>query len=592
MNEVKPPRLAVKFLLLFLKPSLAEEVLGDLDEKFYWTLIIQGARTKAKWIYWFQVIHYLRPFAFKFLRSNSIFVTMIRHNFLISYRILLKNKMFSSINIGGLAFGMSLAILIGLWIYDELSFNQNHKHYDRIVQVLRKDMDDGLIEVNSSMVSKLGVYLDETYPTLFDNVSMTFYRNQEQFLKVGERSVERFGYFFSKDVNELLQLDFVAGSTFDESEKYVILLSQSLAKTLFVDENPVGKSLSINNSVDLFVSGVYKDLPQNSTFQDMEYIIPIELIYNEENPATWDNYNTKIYALLKEGVNITEAEEVIKDALSINISEEPGVADLLLIGMKDWHLNSNYQDGVLVTSSRMQIIRIYGLIGVFVLFLAFINFINLNTARCNTRMKEIGIRKSIGSYRKQLIQQFLSEAFLYAIASFILALVVVVIFLDAFNQLSGKEMAMPWQSAYFWISIVAFVFISAFVAGAYPAFFLSSFNPVKALKGGIKQGTLSTRFRQVLVLFQFTISIALIIGTITVYNQLAYAKSRPVGYNQSDLITMRGRSEQWDENYDLLREELKKTGSVIEMASANYPLNNDLGNNNGFTKATTSEPYN
>ena len=590
MKHPLPPKFAEKFLLLFLKQELAEEVLGDLDEKFFSTLKKKSLR-KAKLNYWYQVFNYLRPFAFKYFRSNSTFITMFRHNFLVSYRILLKNKMYSAINIGGLAIGMSLFILITLWIQDELSFNQNHPHYERVVQVLRVEEEHGNVYVNSSQVSRLGVYLGETFPTIFENVATTFFRNQEQFLKVKERSVERLGYFFSKEVSEILSLEFIAGESFSEGPLDEILLSSSLAETLFPDENPIGQSVRINNSRDLLVSGVYRELPKNSTFYEMEYIIPIELIYNDENLPTWSNQNTKIYALLKEGVHIEHASELIKNALADNTSTDDSVTALFLHPMRDWHLNSTFEDGVQVASSQTQVIKIYGAIGLFVLLLAFINFINLNTARCANRMKEIGIRKSIGSYRTQLIQQFLSESFLYALASLFISLVIIILSLDWFNEIAGKDMVMPWTAPIFWGLIIVFMLLTTIFSGAYPALFLSSFDPIVALNGNSKQGTLSTRFRQILVVFQFTISIVLIIGTLTVYNQLSFAKARPVGYDQSDLITMRGRSEEWDEKYDVLRDELKKTGYVVEMASANYPLTNDLGNNDGFRDPKTNEEY-
>ncbi|MEM8938434.1 MAG: ABC transporter permease [Bacteroidota bacterium] len=585
-----PPKSAERLLLFFLKEDLVEEVLGDLDEKFF-DLLQKKSLKKAKLNYWYQVINYLRPFAFKYFRLNSILGTMIKHNFLISYRMLLKNKMFSTINIGGLAIGMTVAILIALWIRDERSFNKNHEHYDRIVQVLRKDRFDGQTYVNSSMVSKLGIYLEETYPTVFENVATTFYRNQQQFLKVGDRSLERLGYFFSRDAAHLLSLEMVAGRRFNDMQPDAILLSRSLAQTLFVGENPVGKNVRFNNSRDLIVSGVYEDLPKNSTFSEMEFIVPIELVYNEDNPATWYNQNTKVYALLNEGVRIMEANNIIKDALSDNIPNEQRITDLLLLPMKDWHLNSTFDDGVRVTSNRVQFIRIYAAIGVFVLILAFINFINLNTARYNNRVKEIGIRKSIGSFRSQLILQFLSESALYSFTSFLISLTISAGCLDWFNELSGKDISMPWTHPIFWAVALIFILFSTIVAGAYPAIFLSSFNPIVALKGSIKQGVLSARFRQGLVVFQFTISIALIIGTITVYNQLQHAKSRPVGYDQSNLITLRGKSEAFFENYDVLRDELKKSGAVVEVASANYPLTNDLGNNDGFALQKTNEVY-
>ena len=590
MKQQQPPKLAERFLLFFLKEELVEEVLGDLDEKFFRTLE-RKSLTKARRNYWYQVFNYLRPFAFKYIRSNSIFITMIKSNFKISYRILVKNKMYSAINIGGLAIGMSLFILIALWIQDELSFNQNHQHYDRVVQVMRVDDEYGKVYVNSSQVSRLGVYLGETYPTIFEHVATTFYRNQEQFLRVGDRSVERLGYFFSKDISEVLSLDFVAGKSFSSDPLDEILLSNSLAKTLFPDGSPIGEPVRINNSRDLLVSGVYEDLPKNSTFYEMEYIVPMELVYNKENPATWSNQNTRIYGLLREGIQLEQANEIIKNALADNMADDDRETTIFLHPMKDWHLNSTFEDGVQVTGSEIQEIKIYGATGLFVLLLAFINFINLNTARCNNRLKEIGIRKSIGTYKSQLIQQFLSESFLYAFASMIISLTIILFSLDWFNEISGKEMSMPWSSVNFWVLIATFLLLTTLFSGAYPALFLSSFDPIVALRGDFKQGVLSARFRQILVVFQFTISIALIIGTITVYNQLSFGKARPVGYNQSDLITMRGRSAEWDEKYDVLREELKKTGYVVEMASANYPLTNDLGNNDGFRNPETNEEY-
>ena len=590
MSKRTPPRLAERILLFFLKENLAEEVLGDLDEKFFAVLQAKSIR-QAKLNYWYQVFHYLRPFAFKYFRSNSILITMIKHNFKISYRILLKNKLFSFINIGGLAMGMTIAILIALWISDELSYNKNHENYDRIVQVLRKDTFEGETYVNSSMVSKLGLHLEETYPTLFKHVATTFFRNQRQFLKVGERSIERLGYFFSYDAANLLTLEMVSGQNFDGNRPESILLSASLAKALFPAENPVGKEVMLNNEVNLLVSGVYGDLPKNATFHEMEFIVPIELIYNKDNPRTWSNQNTKVYAQLNEGVQVEEASEIIKNALSDNISNDNRTTDIFLHPMKDWHLNASFEDGRQVTSGATQTLRIYAVIGLFVLFLAFINFINLNTAKCNNRMKEIGIKKSLGSLRVQLVQQFLAESFLYTISALFISLLLVIISLSWFNEVSGKDMALPWSNPIFWVTVLVFVLFSSLTAGAYPAFFLSSFHPIKALGGGVKQGKASTRFRQSLVVFQFTISIALIIGTITVNQQLSYAKARPVGYNQTDLITLRGRSALWFDHYDVLRDRLKRSGNVVEMASANYPLINDLGNNNGFINSVTGEEY-
>lgn len=576
-----PPQLLEKLLCYFIKDELLEEVLGDLHEKFLSESEKKGYK-KAKLNYWYQVINYLRPFALKHFKINSKKGTMIKHNLLVGFRVLLKNKTFSAINIGGLAIGMTVAILIGLWINDELSFDRHHDNHDRIVQVLRKDIEEGEVEINSSMVSKLGTYLEETYPTLFKRVGTTFYRNQEQILTVGKQSFSKMCYFFSPDAPEMLTLDMVAGTREGLENPDGILLSQSLAKALFFEKNPVGEIVQINTSTNLIVRGVYRDIPLNSTFRDMEFMVSMDLVYNEKNPATWDNYNTKIYAQLNEGIDVAEASDLIKNALNTNISEEEGYMDLLLHPMKDWHLNSNFVDGVQKTSSSMQFIRLYGAIGLFVLLLACINFMNLNTSRYQNRAKEIGIRKTMGSVRMQLMSQFFLESVLYAFVAFIISVFLATLSIPWFNAISDKAVGIPWLSGSFWLVGLGIMLFTGIVAGSYPAIFLSSFGPIRALKGTMKQGRGSVRFRQVLVVFQFVISIVLIIGTITIYNQIQHAKSRPVGYNQEGLITIRGRSGDYFRKYDVLREELKRTGYVKEIGAANYPLTTTLGNNDGF----------
>ncbi len=589
MIEQHPPILAEKFLKLFLKDELAEEVLGDLDEKFFRTIEKKSLR-RARINYWYQVFHYLRPFAFKFFKSNSIIPTMIKHNFKISYRILIKNKVFSAINIGGLAMGMTVAILIGLWIHDELTFNKYHQNYDRIVQVLRKDTESGKIQVNSSLVSKLGQHLEQTYPTLFEKVAITFYRNRTLVLTVEKQSIERLGYFFSPDAPEMLTLEMVSGQSSLEN-KESILLSESISKLLFNDKNPIGELVQINTSTQLMVSGVYKDLPLNSSFGDMEFMVSMDLIYNEDNPATWSNYNTKIYAQLNEGINVEEASALVKEELNKNISSDRGPRDLLLLPMKDWYLKDHFEDGVQKASSQMTFIKLYSVIGIFVLLLACINFMNLNTARYQLRGKEIGIRKTVGSRRKQLVSQFLVESVLYSFISFVLAILLVLVAIPWFNGISDKDLTMPWANPMFWLAGLLFTLFSALIAGSYPAFLLSSFSPLKALVGSIRQGRSNIRLRQTLVVFQFSISILLMIGTFTVHKQIQHAKARPVGYDQSELITVRGRSGEYYEKFDLVREEVLRTGYVEEMASANYPLMNTLGNNDGFRLEGNEEAY-
>lgn len=591
MPEQHPPKWAEKFLLAFLKEELAEEVLGDLDEKFY-SLLEKHSLAKARRNYWYQVFNYLRPFALKHFKSPTIPYPMLKHNFKISYRILQKNKIFSFINIGGLAIGMTVVLLIGMWITDEFSFNRNHENYDRLVQVFRKNTWEGEVYINSSVTSKLASYLRDNYPTLFEHVAMTQFRSYKQILTVDQETFDEMGYFFGPDAPEMLSLHMKAGNRDGLQHVQGMLISESLAQKLFPAKDPMGETIQLNSSTLMTVTGVFEDLPLNSTFGDASFLVSMELIYNQENPPIWDNYNSKVFAQLKPGIDPIIASSTIKTTLEDNIESGSNPVELFLHPMKDWHLNSEFENGVPVTSTKMRFIQLYGVIGLFVLLLACINFVNLNTARYQNRTKEIGVRKTLGSIRLQLINQFLMESLLYAFAAFLISILLVQFLLPGFNHISDKSMSFPWTNLRFWLSIIGFTIITAFLAGIYPAFFLSSFSPTKALKGNIKQGKFSIRSRQGLVVFQFTISIILIIGTIAVYQQIQYAKSRPVGYNQDHLITVKGFSEGYYQKYDLLREELKKTGVVEEMAESNYPLMNTLGNNNGFSLPGATERNN
>ena len=581
MSKIKPPISAQKLLLAFLKEELAEEVLGDLDEKFY-SMLSDHSIAKAKRNYWFQVINYLRPFALKYIKTPQMNTLMVKHNFVIGYRILLRNKLFSLINIGGLAIGMTVVMLISFWIYDEFTFNKNHEHYDEIVQVLTKSTREGRVEVNSSLVSQVGVYLKDNYPNLFERVTVTFFRSGDQTLTFENEAYDQKGYFFLPDAPHIWSLTMRAGTRNGLEQVDGIMISETLAKKFFNGKNPIGERIGINGEVELTVTGVYKDLPTNSTFGDATFFASMELIYNDENPFTWTNFNTKVYAQLKPGITDSEASVAIKDVLINNRPEGSRPTELFLLPMKDWHWRGEFQDGKQGTSKRFQFVQLYGLIGLFVLVLACINFINLNTARFQHRGREVGVRKTIGSFRGPLIIQFLFESVLYAFAAFVSAILMCALFLPWFNDISDKTMVFPWASVEFWFIGVLFTLATALISGIYPAVFLSGFKPIKALKGTVAQGVASTRFRQGLVVFQFTISIMLIMGTITVFEQIQHAKNRPTGYEKDRIITVRGSSDAYYRSYDLLRSELKNTGVVVEMAEANYPLTNDLGNNDGF----------
>lgn len=578
--NTKPPKSAARFLSFFLKSELQEEVLGDLEEAFCLNQK-KYSITKSRFLYWYQVLNYLRPFAIKNFSTPNIYPVMFRHNLKISYRTLLKNKTFSLINIGGLALGMTVAIFIALWIYDEYSYNTNHEHYERIVQVMRKDISPEGIQINSSQTGGVGVELQETYSNYFEHIAMTFFRPSPQLLLFDGNHYREMGYYFQQDIPHILSLNMLQGSRNALENPSNMIISESLARKIFNEESPMGKTITLISGTDLIIQGVFEDLPENSTFGDASFFGSMGLIYNEDRPFVWDNYNMKIFALLKENADIEAASLSIKDVLKPYRDVDDNPRELFLLPMKDWHFYATNQFGEQIASKRIQFIRLYGAIGIFILLIACINFMNLNTSRFQTRGKEVGVRKAIGSARSEVVSQYLTESFLYTFGGFIISLLLVYMLLPSFNTFAAKEISFQWGNPVFWLICIGFCVSVALVAGSYPALFLSSFNPVEALKGRLRQGKKNERLRQGLVVFQFVISIVLIIGTVTIHEQIQYAKNRSMGYETEGLITMTG-SQSVYQNMDLLRTELKNSGAVEEVAFSNYPLTNTLGNNGGF----------
>ncbi len=580
--EHHPPKWATRFLCFFLKEDLQEEVLGDLEEK-YFSVLEKQSSIKAALNYWFQVMNYLRPFAIKKFKSPEIYSVMLSHNIKISYRNLLKNKTFSLINIGGLAIGITVSIFIALWVMNEYSFNKNHEHYERIVQVFRKDISSEAIYINSSMQGGIGPELQEKFPHYFEHTALTFFRPSDQILTVNENAFEEMGYFFQADITHILSLTMISGTRNALENPGNIIVSNSFAEKAFGNEEAIGKTINLNAQVDLIVAGVYKDLPLNSTFGDASFFSSMALFYNEQNPYVWDNYNMKLFALLQPNVTVEDASAAIKDIMEPYMEEGSNQREIFLLPMKDWNLNSTFENGVQVASSKVQFIRLFVIIGLFILIIACINFMNLNTARYQTRGKEVGIRKTLGSVRSAVASQYLVESFLYVLGALLLSLLFVYALLPGFNEIAGKEIDLPRINSSFWLLSLAFCMVVSLFAGSYPAYFLSSFNPIEAIKGELSQGKKSVRFRQMLVVFQFTISIFLVIGTITIHEQINHAKNRSMGYEKDGLITIRGRNTDFRQKAELLRAELLRTGVVEEVAYSNYPLTNTLGNNGGFS---------
>lgn len=504
----------------------------------------------------------------------------------LAFRNILKNKISSFINIAGLATGMSVAMLIGLWIWDELSFDTYHKNYDRIAQVMQNQTYNGKTETQASNPAVLGAEIRNNYGSDFKYVLQSSW-NFSHTLSFGEKKLLKPGSYIEPGVTDLFSLKMLKGDGAGLKEPYSILLSESVAEALFGEVDPLDKLIKINNKFDVKVTGVYEDLPFNATLKDLTYILPWELylitnpwIQAMENP--WGSNFTQTFAQLAENADMETVSAKIRDVKLNKVTEDEARYNpaIFLHPMGKWHLYSDFKDGV-NAGGRIQTVWLFGIIGIFVLLLACINFMNLSTARSEKRAKEVGVRKSIGSMRGQLVAQFFSESLLVVALAFVFSIFLVSIALPYFNEIADKKIAILWSNPFFWIAGVAFSLITGLIAGSYPALYLSSFQPVKVLKGTFRVGRFPAVLRKVLVVVQFTVSVTLIIGTIIVFRQIDHAKNRPIGYTRDGLIST-GISDAIYGHFEALRHDLKSQGIIVDMTQATSPATEVWNTNGGF----------
>ena len=507
---------------------------------------------------------------------------MFKNYLTIAWRNLLKNKLFSSINIIGLASGMAIALLIGLWIADELQFDHYYQNHDRLAQAAVLPSDKGITYTNTTIQMPLGNELRKKYGKDLKYISLGA-GGGSHILAAGDKKLSGLAMYAQKDFPEMFSLDMVKGRRDVLKDPSTCLISESRAIAIFGRQDPINKTILIDNSIDLKVGGVYKDLPENTTFYETACIMPWDNKanwFNSKDPqSNWYNHCGSLYVQLKDNVTMEEAAASVKDA---PVSHIQGYTEnATLFPLDKLHLYNEFTNGKM-SGGRIQDVWLFGIIGAFVLLLACINFMNLSTARSERRAKEVGIRKAIGSLRRQLIGQFISESLAVAFLSLVLALVLVQLSLPLFNTLADKKMSLPWGNIYCWELVLAFTFLTGLVAGSYPAFYLSGFQPIKVLKGTFRVGPWAAVPRKILVVVQFTISITLIIGTIIVFRQIRYAKDRPVGYDRAGLIAVEMNTNDLHKNAETIRRELLQSGAISDMGKTNSLPTEISSGNNGF----------
>ena len=504
---------------------------------------------------------------------------MLTNFFKVAWRNLLRNKGFSFINIAGLAIGMAAAILITLWIQHEMSYDQFHVKKDRIYEAWNKAHFSGKLQCWNTTPKILARTLEKDVPEVERAVRVYWPRNI--LFSLGEKRLTAAGNQVDTGFLQMFSFPMLKGNPQTAlNDGYSIVLTEKLAKNLFGDEDPMGKILKLDNKDNFTVTGILKDLPNNSRF-GFEFLTNWELVKRQgEDDSSWGNNSTRTYVLLKENASMASANDKIKGIKVRYSKDEDPNWEMFIYPSSRWRLYSNFTNGK-EDGGLIDFVKLFGVIALFILLIACINFMNLSTARSEKRAKEVGIRKVVGAQKGSLIGQFIGESIMIACIAGILALGLVQLSLPAFGKLTDKELHLDFANIYFWLSAIGFVVFTGIVAGSYPAFFLSSFKPVKVLKGTFKAAHALVTPRKMLVVLQFTFAIILIICTSIVKQQIDHAQNRETGYDRNNLV-YHFLTDELRKSYPLVKNELLSSGVATSVSRTSSPLTQGWSDTWGF----------
>ena len=499
---------------------------------------------------------------------------MFQNYFKTAWRNITRSKGYSALNIFGLATGMAVALLIGLWVHNEYSYDKFLPGYQQLYKVQRNYDSNGDTLTFPTTSLKLADVLRTQVPEI-EFVAESDWMNNHG-LMVGDKKFYIRGAVIGGDFLKMFQYPLLQGNAQTVlQDPFSIVLTESTAKALFGKEDPINKMVRFDNKDNLKVTGVLEDLPGNSTIT-FNYLVPFS--YYEQTSQNikalraggFGNNNFQLFVKLKPGTNYARVAEKIRNIEHTETDSRNAMNSFVFLQpMQNWHLYNKFENGKELPGF-LEYVRMFSIIGILVLLIACINFVNLTTARSEKRAREVGVRKAIGSRRKDLVIQFLAESFLLTIGAFLFALLFVQFSLPAFNALTGNQIWIPFSSVAFWIIMIACVFLTALIAGSRPAFYLSSFNPVKVLKSSMQIGKSGTLPRKLLVVLQFSCSIALIISTVIIYQQIQHAKDRPTGYDLNRLMVT-GLNDDLGRNFTALKNELLQKRLVTGVTTASSP---------------------
>ncbi|MFD1167051.1 ABC transporter permease [Sphingobacterium daejeonense] len=504
---------------------------------------------------------------------------MIKNYFKIAFRNLKKNKGFTAINIVGLAIGMAAAMLIMLWVSSQLNFDNTYPKSDLIYSVGSMEQSDKGPDVWFSTPKPL-------YEVVKNDISEV--KQSSRFNNAGgflftyddKKIIAKKGAFVDSAFLQIFELPLLKGNPKTALvEPTDIVLTKDYAMTIFGSTDVIGKSIKVDSTEVLKVSAILDEIPSNSRFAEMNFFVPwtwMEKInFSDKN---WGNSSVNLFVEVYPDANLDAVQNKFK---TITQKHSDLKTENFLKQIGDNYLYNDYKNGIAV-GGRIDMVKIFMIIAGFILLIACINFMNLSTAQSERRAKEVGIRKVVGANKSSLISQFLSESILLSIISGLLALVIVFLLLSPYSDLVGRKLSLPISNFYFWLSFIGFILLTGLFAGSYPAFFLSSFQPIKVLKGKFVQFQQKISPRKILVVTQFAIAVIMIISTLVIRKQIDHAQNRDAGFNKENLIYI---SESGDikKNIELIKNELLSRGIATSVSRTMSPMTERWSGWNGFS---------
>jgi putative ABC transport system permease protein len=581
--ELRPPRYALKFLRWFCREDYIEEIEGDLTEIF--EKRAEQSPAKAKWKFVWSVIKYFRPEFIKSFKSNYYAdpTDMFRHNILITWRNFLRYKSSFFINLAGLSTGLACALLIYLWVNDEMHIDKFHEKDSQLYQVLQRGDFGGVIETIEYTPGLLARTLAEEMPEVeyATAVIPPYWFSRKGIVSVGDNRIKVSPQYVSKDYFDVFTCPVIEGSKNQFlSDNYAILLSESLAKRLFhTTANIIGKTVQWENGDrfggDYFVAGVFEDVPSSSSIQ-FDILFNYELFF-EKRPGleNWGNSDPCTYVILKKDADVGAFNAKIAD-LRKQKTGNPQESTLIAEHYSSKYLYGHYKlEYGGYGGGKIKYVKLFSTIAIFILVIACINFMNLSTARASRRLKEVGIKKAIGAGRKALIYQYLGEALVVAFLSLLISIALIYMLLPAFNQITAKQLTLH-ISMDFVLTLMGIVVFTGLVSGSYPALYLSGFNPAVVLKGKLITSLGEMWARKGLVIFQFAMSVILIVSVLVVYKQIEFIRSKNLGYTRDNIISFE-MEKQREGRLQVFLSEVKKIPGVVIASNFNHNLIGDHG---------------